>query len=102
MLPIIGTVDPRYHFRLWKCRSEEHTSELQSRLHLVCRLLLEKKNTPLQIVTTTAYIGHAAFLGRINPLPTFIIKLYFTSYLPLFNNYYISHWMPHHPEATLQ
>src|SRR2546422_1794597 len=25
-------------------RSEEHTSELQSRLHLVCRLLLEKKN----------------------------------------------------------
>src|SRR5687768_18074171 len=28
-----------------KGRSEEHTSELQSRLHLVCRLLLEKKNT---------------------------------------------------------
>src|SRR5687768_17764754 len=26
-----------------KRRSEEHTSELQSRLHLVCRLLLEKK-----------------------------------------------------------
>src|SRR2546422_8488953 len=30
-----------------RLRSEEHTSELQSRLHLVCRLLLEKKkNTP--------------------------------------------------------
>src|SRR2546429_3083382 len=28
-------------------RSEEHTSELQSRLHLVCRLLLEKKKTGL-------------------------------------------------------
>src|SRR5262245_63377667 len=27
------------------CRSEEHTSELQSLRHLVCRLLLEKKNT---------------------------------------------------------
>src|SRR2546429_2754072 len=27
-----------------RCRSEEHTSELQSRLHLVCRLLLEKKH----------------------------------------------------------
>src|SRR2546422_6601998 len=27
----------------WIVRSEEHTSELQSRLHLVCRLLLEKK-----------------------------------------------------------
>src|SRR2546422_8235183 len=29
--------------RLRDMRSEEHTSELQSRLHLVCRLLLEKK-----------------------------------------------------------
>src|SRR5205809_4988747 len=29
--------------RLKASRSEEHTSELQSRLHLVCRLLLEKK-----------------------------------------------------------
>src|SRR5437870_6986054 len=29
----------------WPLRSEEHTSELQSRGHLVCRLLLEKKNT---------------------------------------------------------
>src|SRR5690348_17873599 len=29
----------------WRCRrSEEHTSELQSPVHLVCRLLLEKKN----------------------------------------------------------
>src|SRR3989449_5611921 len=28
-------------------RSEEHTSELQSRLHLVCRLLLEKKKITL-------------------------------------------------------
>src|SRR2546422_3070325 len=30
-------------FREQNLRSEEHTSELQSRLHLVCRLLLEKK-----------------------------------------------------------
>src|SRR5690625_5707062 len=29
-------------------RSEEHTSELQSRGHLVCRLLLEKKNTKFE------------------------------------------------------
>src|SRR5947199_1455655 len=28
----------------WRTRSEEHTSELQSLRHLVCRLLLEKKN----------------------------------------------------------
>src|SRR5690625_6491174 len=32
------------HVFLRKSRSEEHTSELQSRGHLVCRLLLEKKN----------------------------------------------------------
>src|SRR3989449_2612036 len=31
---------------IWVNRSEEHTSELQSRLHLVCRLLLEKKKNP--------------------------------------------------------
>src|SRR3712207_7899074 len=30
-------------------RSEEHTSELQSRQYLVCRLLLEKKKTPSQL-----------------------------------------------------
>src|SRR5438876_8342180 len=32
-------------------RSEEHTSELQSPVHLVCRLLLEKKNKDLTIYT---------------------------------------------------
>src|SRR5256884_6435221 len=32
-------------YALAQGRSEEHTSELQSRLHLVCRLLLEKKKT---------------------------------------------------------
>src|SRR5882757_11580443 len=30
-----------------KARSEEHTSELQSRQYIVCRLLLEKKKTPV-------------------------------------------------------
>ena len=36
-------------------RSEEHTSELQSRLHLVCRLLLEKKNFFNDTATTEIY-----------------------------------------------
>src|SRR3712207_8804479 len=31
-------------------RSEEHTSELQSRQYLVCRLLLEKKRTPVTLI----------------------------------------------------
>src|SRR2546422_3544933 len=38
---------PRDHHRRHEIRSEEHTSELQSRLHLVCRLLLEKKKNAL-------------------------------------------------------
>src|SRR2546422_4182788 len=33
-------------------RSEEHTSELQSRLHLVCRLLLEKKKITYRIIVS--------------------------------------------------
>src|SRR3712207_7080978 len=37
-------------------RSEEHTSELQSRQYLVCRLLLEKKKKQIAIVTQLTYI----------------------------------------------
>src|SRR3989449_2175503 len=40
-------------------RSEEHTSELQSRLHLVCRLLLEKKkkiNTQTSTISRSQYV----------------------------------------------
>src|SRR2546422_8230508 len=36
-------MEPPISFDADEVRSEEHTSELQSRLHLVCRLLLEKK-----------------------------------------------------------
>src|SRR3712207_8459052 len=36
-------------------RSEEHTSELQSRQYLVCRLLLEKKNTPRSRLLSSAF-----------------------------------------------
>src|SRR5258707_6625138 len=49
-------------------RSEEHTSELQSRQYLVCRLLLEKKNkallhcpqTLLQLTLRTTLVGASA------------------------------------------
>src|SRR3712207_6961435 len=37
-------------------RSEEHTSELQSRQYLVCCLLLEKKNSPVSV--TLLYLSH--------------------------------------------
>src|SRR5690625_6242853 len=39
----ISEIPIRYYINGLKPRSEEHTSELQSRGHLVCRLLLEKK-----------------------------------------------------------
>src|SRR2546429_3924413 len=42
-------------------RSEEHTSELQSRLHLVCRLLLEKKKTAAY---SSLYPYHDTFCPR--------------------------------------
>src|SRR5690625_6394224 len=39
----LAFIDGYYHNEVVESRSEEHTSELQSRGHLVCRLLLEKK-----------------------------------------------------------
>src|SRR2546429_1128188 len=41
-------------------RSEEHTSELQSRLHLVCRLLLEKKKKRIYSALTRVFLALAA------------------------------------------
>src|SRR5699024_12654641 len=43
-IPTCRCAQPRISGSCWK-RSEEHTSELQSRFDLVCRLLLEKKKT---------------------------------------------------------
>src|SRR5690625_2027166 len=45
------------HYEL-EMRSEEHTSELQSRGHLVCRLLLEKKKKKQSHSTTLKYERH--------------------------------------------
>src|SRR3712207_7113135 len=44
---------------LVRCRSEEHTSELQSRQYLVCRLLLEKKK--IYIIVFTSVIIYSSF-----------------------------------------
>src|SRR5260221_8908336 len=49
-LTAFGFFLPR--FLLKKKRSEEHTSELQSHSDLVCRLLLEKKNSAISLDTT--------------------------------------------------
>src|SRR5689334_23744194 len=53
-----------------KCRSEEHTSELQSQFHLVCRLLLEKKNKPVKLDLAHRWMQQPMLLyrmPRINP-----------------------------------
>src|SRR6266536_3283735 len=56
-LPICSTTD--WIVAFWvnpaeksRCRSEEHTSELQSRVDLVCRLLLEKKKSTIGCMGT--------------------------------------------------
>src|SRR5689334_23896454 len=49
-------------------RSEEHTSELQSQFHLVCRLLLEKKNITNRILAPMAHFSlHLPPLSSIHP-----------------------------------
>src|SRR5690625_5757554 len=54
-----------------RTRSEEHTSELQSRGHLVCRLLLEKKKEERNVERTTqtahAAMEHAAPRKGVDP-----------------------------------
>src|SRR3990170_6476485 len=56
-----GLVNPRA-----VCRSEEHTSELQSPDHLVCRLLLEKKKKTIKI-TQPARPAPRPVRGRAPP-----------------------------------
>src|SRR2546422_2832637 len=47
-IQVAHPASPSHHAARYRTdRSEEHTSELQSRLHLVCRLLLEKKKQQL-------------------------------------------------------
>src|SRR2546427_8446517 len=50
--PTIGHAGSRPH----PARSEEHTSELQSQSNLVCRLLLEKKNKIVMVVTNATSV----------------------------------------------
>src|SRR2546429_4953059 len=47
-------------------RSEEHTSELQSRLHLVCRLLLEKKKPKTHFRSLTSIL-HRVVDSTLHP-----------------------------------
>src|SRR5690554_7055543 len=64
----------------WRCpsrsgRSEEHTSELQSRPHLVCRLLLEKKNAYGEFIS--ALISNDVLTPTIQASCIIILSPYF-------------------------
>src|SRR5260370_12303128 len=50
-------------------RSEEHTSELQSHLNLVCRLLLEKKKKDISYVTTYRHTNEREIMTCCVPQP---------------------------------
>src|SRR3712207_7398380 len=71
------------------CRSEEHTSELQSRQYLVCRLLLEKKKTPaacFQFLPPTSYSFNKLLTSTPANLPYPVYFLNIKFYLcPLFD-----------------
>src|SRR3712207_7220825 len=78
VLPVFGKTMNLLHAEIWgkenitvspltviaKWRSEEHTSELQSRQYLVCRLLLEKKNCVKKLYTTENAPPATAFTAR--------------------------------------
>src|SRR5256885_6813490 len=48
------------------CRSEEHTSELQSPCNLVCRLLLEKKKTSISVGNQLADFGQKPHFSMLS------------------------------------
>src|SRR5438105_12009680 len=62
---------PRRRSRSSATRSEEHTSELQSRVDLVCRLLLEKKKKK-KIKTSHLYYNKGRLATRSNQLKQII------------------------------
>src|SRR3712207_8591789 len=49
-------------------RSEEHTSELQSRQYLVCRLLLEKKKKIVQLLETVIQLAVPVMLSKLGDI----------------------------------
>src|SRR2546427_5867011 len=67
LAPLLAAALPaRGEHRFASFRSEEHTSELQSQSNLVCRLLLEKKNTTRNewYSSSPTSSSRASFLGR--------------------------------------
>src|SRR3712207_8447085 len=69
---LTGFVTSQGLFLAQVCRSEEHTSELQSRQYLVCRLLLEKKTEPIPTQNPTRPTSAASPHRPTSPPPAFL------------------------------
>src|SRR3712207_8743355 len=61
--PTCATVPRRKLIKAWLLRSEEHTSELQSRQYLVCRLLLEKNKISFFILSFDSVFSYYTCLN---------------------------------------
>src|SRR5438105_10314334 len=73
-----GTLRPGRHIAF---RSEEHTSELQSRVDLVCRLLLEKKKQIKQLDTPQHVMTRSVLATRLQYLSTSMVYISLSSCL---------------------
>src|ERR1017187_8169280 len=73
------------------CRSEEHTSELQSPMYLVCRLLLEKKKSALMVGLGQMVAGTAVLHGilTVNAVATYVNSFIFINLRPGAYNPYL-------------
>src|SRR5258708_9581821 len=79
IIPRILPQVPKTHWSLLPTplgtRSEEHTSELQSPDHLVCRLLLDKKRTTNSPLTSTAVIKFGHYFNSLHAACEHSVKL---------------------------
>src|SRR2546429_3292851 len=90
--PVVSSLSKRFASSQYH-RSEEHTSELQSRLHLVCRLLLEKKKEEpcknfagLDNYTSTSTIPTANTPGQ-HPYVLHSCLNYIPAHIPIHSSY---------------
>src|SRR3712207_7370578 len=93
--------EPRPPPKIPPSRSEEHTSELQSRQYLVCRLLLEKKNTNNIIQLTHLFISSPPTISTSSSSFSSSSLIYFTISLISSHLYsYSPSFLPPLPSST--
>src|SRR3712207_8817384 len=86
-VPVPGTLKGVAKAGMQKLRSEEHTSELQSRQYLVCRLLLEKKTNPSFAVSSFYLLRPLSALSLFSVLVPFCSVVLCFSIAPFFSSF---------------